>query len=516
MSDGKGWIGGADPQRVRGLVARSANVIATAHDDLDRSSAEVEHLSGKKPQRKQRKPAVTLESLRTESLRTESLRTESLGTESLRTESLASGSLETPPFEPETRIKPHSTKPISSLERRLAGTPSPAGTKHDDTEDPKKQGASAHRRAMFRHFLRSRDFGDVRSLEALTSLKDFEVMQDGLHIETNEGARDKEPGAETGAKSSWLGRLFFRKRRAVPEVRDTDEDADLPLPPARRRIIFRKLQAEKRAGRDATRAGTPAPADAEPDSGLADDDLFDRHLDAFDRRHTDPINRDNLDRGTLDDEDVDPEVRGRDAPWKGARFTHEPWQSDPEPEPDRGPSVFAAWTQRLDSLSNAIVGLLIATLLAASALGAGHRAAPAEPAAAEPVSEPEDARASQAVSPHPSQIARAETQIMPSERATDPVAALLARSGIAELEPEAAAPQTQLPSTGGFDIHAKARPQPLPSMAADVSTMLSWARPARVSAPGIGVFPYMDLPQSVPGVPQDIAGHIFMSAPRRF
>jgi hypothetical protein len=82
--------------------------------------------------------------------------------------------------------------------------------------------------------------------------------------------------------------------------------------------------------------------------------------------------------------------------------------------------------------------------------------------------------------------------------------------------------QVPIPSFGpssypaqGFHILSTAFPEPLPTIAQDISFMLSFARPLRASAPGVAVFPYTGLPQPLPSFPDDIARLIWIATPQK-
>ena len=67
----------------------------------------------------------------------------------------------------------------------------------------------------------------------------------------------------------------------------------------------------------------------------------------------------------------------------------------------------------------------------------------------------------------------------------------------------------------GFKILPIAFPEPLPATAQDIPSMLSLARPLLASAPGVAVFPYTHLPQALPSFPENIARLIWIATPQR-
>lgn len=356
MSDSKSWIGTTDHQRVRSLVAESADVVAAARHDLEKHDVDLSPLTGAD---------------------------DSDG-----------------PFEPE-----------------------------DDEE-----AASAHRHAVFRKFLKTRDIDTMRSLEAFDRLgigdTDADIHGAG---KTDTVEEPKRPNRKTKRRKTRFGR-----RRAV----------------------------------------------------------------------------NGLDRSALDRDDPD-----RAAPWKDARFTHEPWEwRGADPKPNRTRTIFTHWTQRLDSLSNAVAGVLILTLLGFWAMGAGvtvqHAGTKSSSGASAPHS-PSVANAS--VENAPASSAGPVTQaanagmVRASDTPIDPVAALLANDGV--MHAGNTAQKTAFPSTRGFRVLSVSFPKPLPAVAKDIVTMHFWAR---ASVPGITVLPYTGLPQVMPAMPQDIAGHILVTTPQNF
>ena len=72
-----------------------------------------------------------------------------------------------------------------------------------------------------------------------------------------------------------------------------------------------------------------------------------------------------------------------------------------------------------------------------------------------------------------------------------------------------------LPIAQGFDIVPRAFPEPLPAFAKDISGLLFLADPLPASAPGISILPYAGLPRALPAFPEDVARLIGIASPER-
>ena len=137
-------------------------------------------------------------------------------------------------------------------------------------------------------------------------------------------------------------------------------------------------------------------------------------------------------------------------------------------------SIPVSWTQRLDYLVNVVIGALATALVISSFVHQGTSA------------------------PYPNAL---------------PLVANAKRSGDQQgILPESGA---SLHPAQGFNILPKAFPEPLPTIAEDISSLLFLAVPVLASAPGITVLPYTGLPQALPAFPEDIARLILITSPER-
>ncbi len=159
--------------------------------------------------------------------------------------------------------------------------------------------------------------------------------------------------------------------------------------------------------------------------------------------------------------------------------------------------------------------MLIVTLLSFWTIGVGVPVPADERAAAQAGTNAMQASASPATA---TKRAEANAAGM-SLRGEDPMAALIARTGLAGAEPEkthAPLPSAHtLPSAHGLRVISTAFPKPLPPRPDDISTMHLWARPPPTSAPGLTMLTYTGLPQVIPGMPPDIQSQILITTPQR-
>ena len=133
--------------------------------------------------------------------------------------------------------------------------------------------------------------------------------------------------------------------------------------------------------------------------------------------------------------------------------------------------MLVSWTQRLDYLTNVVIGVL-ATALAILLL---IRAGPSDP--------------------NPDAL-----PLVANAKKSGDQQAILMASG-ASLYP-----------AQGFNILPRAFREPLPTFAEDISGLLFLAAPLPASAPGITVLPYTGLPQALPVFPEDIAQLIMIAS----
>lgn len=138
--------------------------------------------------------------------------------------------------------------------------------------------------------------------------------------------------------------------------------------------------------------------------------------------------------------------------------------------PNKSSSLLISWTQRLDYLTNVVIGVLATALAISSFVRAG----------------PSD--------PHPEAL---------------PLVANVNNSGDQQAIPMAS--EASLHPAQGFNILPRAFREPLPTFAGDVSGLLSLAA-TLPAAPGITVLPYIGLPQAVPEFPEDIAQLIMIAS----
>jgi Cell Wall Hydrolase len=134
-------------------------------------------------------------------------------------------------------------------------------------------------------------------------------------------------------------------------------------------------------------------------------------------------------------------------------------------------SMLISWTQRLDYLTNVVIGVLATAL----AILLFIRAGPADP---RPDALP--------------LVANAKTS---------------AGQQAISLEPRASLYLVQ-----GFNILPRAFSEPLPMFAEDISGLLFLAAPLPASAPGITVLPYTGLPQALRAFPENIAQLIMIAS----
>jgi hypothetical protein len=465
MSDSKGSIGNADRDRIRGLMARSANVIAAAREGLDKSSTDLEDLSGAsgpgssklKTGRPRLGASKVSVSERTAS-KTHIYKTPGPKFPAYKTPGAKSSEK---PKLPDTESLNFKTPAPETFLMKPARYRSALASYA--TIEPVDNGktASSHRRALLRRPLQTRDIEDERPLERF--------QRDGVghafaeEVDTGNNGKDRD-------EKGWLLRLRNRRAARAEETRALTPTAYLDTE------AFNALILED----DADRAG---------------------------------LNREDLGRNDLDRDDLD-----QPAPWKDARFTHEPWEwrgAEPEPERHSGLSVMLSWTQRLDALTNAVAGVLIVTLLSIWTIGAGVSTPTNEQAVAQA-----ETNAMQVLASPESAAKRAEADAtgmsLPSE---DPMAALIAITGLPGAEPEkteAPLPSAHtLPASKGLHVLSTAFPKPLPPTPDDISTLHLWARASLPSAPGLAVLPYTGLPQTIPAMPPDIESQFLITTPQR-
>ncbi len=138
--------------------------------------------------------------------------------------------------------------------------------------------------------------------------------------------------------------------------------------------------------------------------------------------------------------------------------------------PSKFLSLLISWTQRLDYLTNVVIGVLATALAISSFVRAG----------------PSD--------PHPEAL---------------PLVANVNKSGDQQAIPMAS--EASLHPAQGFNILPGAFREPLPTFAGDVSGLLSLATPLP-AVPGLAVLPYIGLPQALPKFPEDIAQLIMIAS----
>ena len=143
----------------------------------------------------------------------------------------------------------------------------------------------------------------------------------------------------------------------------------------------------------------------------------------------------------------------------------------PRSVPNYFSSMLVSWTQRLDYLTNVVIGVLATAL----AILLFVRAGPSDP--------------------YPDAL-----PLVANAKKSGNQQAILFESG-ASLHP-----------AQGFNILPKAFPEPLPTFAEDISGLLFLAAPLPASAPGITVLPYTGLPQALPVFPEDIAQLIMIAS----
>ena len=454
MSDSKGSIGNADRDRIRGLMARSANVIAAAREGLDNSSTDLEDLSGASEpgssKLKTCRPRVSASKVSV------SERTASK-THMYKTPGPKFPAYKTPGARTSEQPKP------ARYRSALASSA---------TTEPVDNGNTAsHRRALLRRLLQTRDIEEERPLERF--------QRDGVgyafaeEVDTGNNGKDRD-------EKGWLLRLRNRRAARAGEMRALTPTAYLDTE------AFNALILED----DADRAG------------LNREDLGRNDLDRND------LDRDNLFRDDLD----------QPAPWKDARSTHEPWEwrgAEPEPERHSGLSVMLSWTQRLDALTNAVAGVLIVTLLSIWTIGAGVSTPTNEQAVAQAETNAMQVLASLESAARRAE-ADATGMSLPSEDHMAALIAITGLPGAEPEKTEAPLPSAHtLPASKGLHVLSTAFPKPLPPRPDDISTLHLWARASLPSAPGLAVLPYMGLPQTIPAMPPDIESQFLITTPQR-
>jgi hypothetical protein len=134
-------------------------------------------------------------------------------------------------------------------------------------------------------------------------------------------------------------------------------------------------------------------------------------------------------------------------------------------------SMLVSWTQRVDYLTNVLIGVLATALAILLFVQAGP--ADSHPDALRLVAHAKKSAGQQAI----------------------------------PLEPRALLYPAQ-----GFNILPTAFPEPLPTFAEDIPGLLFLAAPLTGSAQGIIVLPYVGLPQALPAFPEDIAQLIMIAS----
>jgi N-acetylmuramoyl-L-alanine amidase len=133
-------------------------------------------------------------------------------------------------------------------------------------------------------------------------------------------------------------------------------------------------------------------------------------------------------------------------------------------------SMLASGTQRVDNLTNVVLGVLATVLV----IFLFFRAGPSDP------------------------FAGASSRVANAKNSGDHQAVLMASGG-------------SLYRGQGFNILLKAFPEALPTFAEDISGLMFLASSSPASAPGITVLTYIGLPRSLPAFPKDI-GQLIMFA----
>jgi len=133
-------------------------------------------------------------------------------------------------------------------------------------------------------------------------------------------------------------------------------------------------------------------------------------------------------------------------------------------------SSLIGWTQRFDYLANVVIGVLATALAISSFVRAGP------------------------LNPHPDALSLVVNVHKSGDQPADPMVS-----------------EASLHPARGFNILPGAFREPLPSVAGDVSGLLSLAVPLP-SAPGLAVLPYIGLPQALPEFPEDIAQLIMIAS----
>jgi cell wall hydrolase len=167
--------------------------------------------------------------------------------------------------------------------------------------------------------------------------------------------------------------------------------------------------------------------------------------------------------------DDNQELRKQDGPINRHRKCQDEEVLTPRRVPNDFSSMLASGTQRVDSLTNVVLGVL-ATVLVVFLF---FRAVPLDPSGAS------------------SLVANAKNN-------GDQQAVLMASGGSRY-------------RGQGFNILPKAFPEPLPTFAEDISGLMFLASSSPASAPGITVLTYIGLPRSLPAFPEDI-GQLIMLA----
>lgn len=164
------------------------------------------------------------------------------------------------------------------------------------------------------------------------------------------------------------------------------------------------------------------------------------------------------------------ELRQRDRQLIPQRRQRNEKTASPKSSQNGFSSMLMSWTQRMDYLTNVVIGVLATTLVIFLFVRAGQS------------------------DPH--------REVLPVVANTDPGGAQHAI---------AVASEASLYPAQGFNILPTESREPLPTLAKDVSDLLLLTDPLP-TAPGITVLTYMGLPQALPAFPKDIAQLIMIAS----
>ncbi|MFA9476176.1 MAG: hypothetical protein ACERJ2_16670 [Filomicrobium sp.] len=417
MSDSLSWIDDADTKRIRGILTRSVDVIAAARQDLEEHRCCVDNR---------------------------------LSTELLKRE-LSS--------------QPANQQRMTSAQRRaffrqLLRTPNP-----DIVTTPSREGG--------RNYLRVDNTSAEHVKEGLGAKGSTEIPKgQSVRLERQPlRARFQHEDNEELKQDGRINRRRKRQNKETAPPRSVPNYFSSKMTSAQRRAFFRQLlrtpnpdivtTPSREGGRNYLRVDNTSAEHVKEGLGAKGSTEIPKGQSV--RLERQPL------RARFQHEDN--EELKQDGRINRRRKRQNKETAPPRSVPNYFSSMLVSWTQRLDYLTNVVIGVLATAL----AILLFVRAGPSDP--------------------YPDAL-----PLVANAKKSGNQQAILFESG-ASLHP-----------AQGFNILPKAFPEPLPTFAEDISGLLFLAAPLPASAPGITVLPYTGLPQALPVFPEDIAQLIMIAS----